>query len=267
MLELIFHLFVLLPAYSFVTENKRCSRSRRIVFPIILIAFSAALRIFLFHENLAPNHFQLLEVTRKSSQSDIRSSYRSLSKLYHPDKNPDYKDHFIKLTLANEVLKDSVRREFYDNYHLQEVPKELAQLGDEDRRNARSGMPQNYTSLIEYGAGFFLMALFVPKKRRTGKIAVSVVCAASAVFEVISKLGRVPPHLSPVEMIFVRLTVKEFFDLWRLVLPFVLHVTVVIGDSLRNLETEKTAREEQQEKDLKDEERMNEVRHSCPMSV
>jgi len=38
------------------------------------------------------DYYDLLEVTKTASDSDIKSSYRRLAKKYHPDKNTDNKE-------------------------------------------------------------------------------------------------------------------------------------------------------------------------------
>lgn len=68
--------------------------------------------------------YELLGVDRTSSQKEIAKAYRLLAIKHHPDKitncNEDekakHKEHFIQLTKAYDVLKDSERRCHYDKY-------------------------------------------------------------------------------------------------------------------------------------------------------
>lgn len=55
--------------------------------------------------DLTPNHYRTLEVGRHSNTLEIRRSYKSLSKLYHPDKNPDPAAEvtFNKIKIAYDV--------------------------------------------------------------------------------------------------------------------------------------------------------------------
>ena len=59
------------------------------------------------------NFYELLEVPRQATKSDIKKAYRALSKKYHPDKNPgdeEAAEHFKKINRAYEVLSDDDRR-------------------------------------------------------------------------------------------------------------------------------------------------------------
>ena len=35
------------------------------------------------------DYYEVLEISKDSTQSDIKKSFRSLARKYHPDKNPD----------------------------------------------------------------------------------------------------------------------------------------------------------------------------------
>lgn len=58
--------------------------------------------------------YQILEVDNNSSFDEIKKSYRRLSFLYHPDKNPSKEEDFKKINSAYEVLSDARRRQEYD---------------------------------------------------------------------------------------------------------------------------------------------------------
>ncbi|KAM3623858.1 uncharacterized protein V6R79_016397 [Siganus canaliculatus] len=63
--------------------------------------------------------YEVLGVSRTSSQKDIKKAYYQLAKKYHPDTNPDdpeAKEKFSKLAEAYEVLSDEVKRKQYDTY-------------------------------------------------------------------------------------------------------------------------------------------------------
>jgi len=66
------------------------------------------------------DYYDLLEVTKTASDSDIKSSYRRLAKKYHPDKNTDNKEEaaakFTSIQTAYEVLIDSNLKKTYDQF-------------------------------------------------------------------------------------------------------------------------------------------------------
>jgi DnaJ-class molecular chaperone len=77
--------------------------------------------------------YQTLGVARGASANEIRTSFRALARLYHPDKKPDDKAAEEKFKEANEAhgtLSDPVKRKQYD---------ELLRLGAFDSRTGGPG--------------------------------------------------------------------------------------------------------------------------------
>jgi hypothetical protein len=62
------------------------------------------------------SHYEVLNAHRGASPDEIKKSYRKMSLLLHPDKNPDpaAAQALIKVNEAYEVLKDPYRRAEYD---------------------------------------------------------------------------------------------------------------------------------------------------------
>lgn len=61
-------------------------------------------------------YYEILDVGKKASQKDIKSAYRRLALLYHPDKNklPEAEEMFKKIAEAYSVLSDPIKRKQYD---------------------------------------------------------------------------------------------------------------------------------------------------------
>jgi curved DNA-binding protein CbpA len=64
-------------------------------------------------------HYDNLKVARNAPAEIIRAAYRTLSKKYHPDHNPDNKEAIRIIQLINaayEVLSDPVKRAEHDKW-------------------------------------------------------------------------------------------------------------------------------------------------------
>lgn len=64
-------------------------------------------------ERQPKTHYQVLGVSRHSTQSEIRAAYLALAKKYHPDAKGNSK-RMIEVNQAYEVLKDVEKRRAYD---------------------------------------------------------------------------------------------------------------------------------------------------------
>lgn len=62
------------------------------------------------------DYYKILDITRDSTDDEIKRAYKKLVLKYHPDKNKDEgaEDMFKKITTAYEVLSDKKRRRVYD---------------------------------------------------------------------------------------------------------------------------------------------------------
>jgi molecular chaperone DnaJ len=59
------------------------------------------------------DYYKILEIEENASQEDIKKSYRSLSKKYHPDVNPDGAEKFKEIAEAYSILGDPDKRQKY----------------------------------------------------------------------------------------------------------------------------------------------------------
>ncbi|KAL9109042.1 MAG: hypothetical protein Q9227_006282 [Pyrenula ochraceoflavens] len=67
----------------------------------------------------AEDYYKLLGLDKSASERDIKRAYRTLSKKYHPDKNPgdeSAQKKFVELAEAYDALSDSTLRKIYDQY-------------------------------------------------------------------------------------------------------------------------------------------------------
>lgn len=70
---------------------------------------------------LVPDYYARLEIASDATPEQIKTAYRRLVRLHHPDLNKQGKDTHIKqLNEAYSVLSNLPRRAAYDNVRLQE---------------------------------------------------------------------------------------------------------------------------------------------------
>lgn len=64
-----------------------------------------------------PNYYEILNIDKNATQDEIKKSYRTLARKYHPDFNREENasDKFKEIQQAYEVLSDEKRRKEYDN--------------------------------------------------------------------------------------------------------------------------------------------------------
>ncbi|GAD99603.1 DnaJ domain protein, putative [Paecilomyces variotii No. 5] len=67
----------------------------------------------------AEDYYKILGLDKSASERDIKKAYRTLSKKYHPDKNPGdetAQKRFVEIAEAYETLSVSSTRKIYDQY-------------------------------------------------------------------------------------------------------------------------------------------------------
>ncbi len=64
------------------------------------------------------DYYEILEIDKSASKSDIKKAYRKLAKTYHPDRNKseDAETKFKEIQEAYEVLSDDQKRQAYDKF-------------------------------------------------------------------------------------------------------------------------------------------------------
>lgn len=83
------------------------------------------------------NYYEILQITKNASKSEIKKAYHKLSKKYHPDKNKEEnaKVIFQQVNEAYQILSDEKKREIYDKFGKQ---------GLESMGNNNSVDPMNF---------------------------------------------------------------------------------------------------------------------------
>ncbi|KAL4918137.1 hypothetical protein BDW62DRAFT_68368 [Aspergillus aurantiobrunneus] len=67
----------------------------------------------------AEDYYKILGLDKSASEKDIKRAYRTLSKQFHPDKNPgddSAREKFVEIAEAYEVLSTPNTRKIYDQY-------------------------------------------------------------------------------------------------------------------------------------------------------
>ena len=72
-----------------------------------------------FQQNNLPvnndEYYNILNVTKESTQNEIKKAYRKLALKHHPDKGGD-PETFKKISIAYDTLSDPTKKELYDKY-------------------------------------------------------------------------------------------------------------------------------------------------------
>ncbi|KAK3325897.1 hypothetical protein B0H66DRAFT_600032 [Apodospora peruviana] len=111
----------------------------------------------------AGSYYSDLNVPLDASERDIKSRFRRLAALYHPDKvqtngdEADVNDYFVKLKLASETLLDPVRRFAYERFGPDIIGwQRCVTVRDYVYRGAKVIVPYYAAAaFIMYGLGMF----------------------------------------------------------------------------------------------------------------
>jgi molecular chaperone DnaJ len=99
------------------------------------------------------DYYKILEVEEKASQEQIKKSYRSLSKKYHPDVNPEGGEKFKEIAEAYDTLGNEEKRAQYNqtknnpfagsgaNSSFEEMFNQMFNRGGGPQRQRRKSAP------------------------------------------------------------------------------------------------------------------------------
>lgn len=119
MIEIIVHLYLLVPLFTFLKHLRSKPLPTRFLLASTLLSLVAFIQYsnFMYRER-EPSLYDLMGVspTRGFTPSELKKSYYTLSKMYHPDKNPDpaAAEIFMRVKQGYDVLGDSQKRMAYD---------------------------------------------------------------------------------------------------------------------------------------------------------
>ena len=85
---------------------------------------------------MARDYYEVLEVSRTSTDQEIKSAYRKIAMKEHPDRNPGDKaaeDRFKEAAEAYSVLSDPEKRKRYDAYGHAGVSLSLIHISEPTR--------------------------------------------------------------------------------------------------------------------------------------
>ncbi len=76
------------------------------------------------------DYYSILEIQENASDKLIKSQYKKLAFIYHPDKNPNNTDKFMDLNKAYKTLIDPILRGYYDRDSREFNKLKESQSGD-----------------------------------------------------------------------------------------------------------------------------------------
>lgn len=127
----------------------------------------------LFSEKMIIDYYEILEIKPSANISEIKTAYRRLAQLYHPDKNPDNKhaaNHFALIKEAYEILTTPWKKEKY----LQE--RWLAKINNESTSNPIKTPVDILQDVISAGNHIYEMDIYRMDTERVKTIFLNLLC-------------------------------------------------------------------------------------------
>lgn len=103
------------------------------------ILLATTTNIFVFSGfNAKIDYFQILGVSPRASEQEVKSAYHSKAKQFHPDVNPQLEDQFKLINEAYRILSDSNLRRQYIKIHESTGQQAQISTSDETRESDKS---------------------------------------------------------------------------------------------------------------------------------
>ena len=108
--------------YCFCKNLKSLSKCSLVIFSLVLLLLSIGLvsSLSVLMDSDLPKQpfdpYEILSVSPTSTDKEIRSSFRELSKKYHPDKSSTDNDRYLQITKAYETLTNPTAKENFEKY-------------------------------------------------------------------------------------------------------------------------------------------------------
>lgn len=102
------------------------------------------------------DYYEILNVTRTSTEIEIKKSYRDLAKKYHPDLNPgnvEAEEKFKECAEAYEVLMDAEKRSIYDQFGHEGLDRRGMHHGFSNAQDIFSNFGDIFDSFFGFGGG------------------------------------------------------------------------------------------------------------------
>ncbi len=115
--------------------------------------------------------YTVLGVPKNASDEEIKKSYRSLAKKYHPDLNPGNKDvekRFKELTQAYDILGDAAKRKKFDAGHMDAEGNDRSPFHRGGAYNRKSGGGGGFDPFKDLNPEDIFADLFNMGKRNKG---------------------------------------------------------------------------------------------------
>ena len=100
-------------------------------------------------------YYEILEISKTATKSEIKKAFRKLAQKYHPDKNPGDKDaeeRFKAINEAYQVLSDDEKRALYDRYGKDAIKNQGGGSGFSSFEEAFSNLNDIFEDF--FGTGF-----------------------------------------------------------------------------------------------------------------
>ena len=109
--------FFIYPVTNYlISPSRPYRRWQGALYAVLFLLLVSVLHLAYENREKGPNHYQVLQIARGTSDSKLKQKYRQLSLLTHPDKNkaPSAAAEFHRITQAYTVLQDPEKRRVYE---------------------------------------------------------------------------------------------------------------------------------------------------------